>query len=196
MIGGKRPQEHGDRKLTQHNPSGNRGGRWGPRWLRWKQLYSYFYTGVSPAASELYLFGMYTMTKTAICRILPIRLLTFLSSAACFLLFFFRIFYWKCFACKYMGQLLTFLTFLWSAMQCITHNPNAEDRTIHYQTLNYVCWVSCVGEAGVFCSCCDVQKVPLFSRELCGYLHDCKHSHSVVAIPINSFTYSFCLTFF
>lgn len=112
MIGGKRPQGHGDRNLTQHNPSGNLEGRWGAWWLRWKQLYSYYYTGVSAAASVLHYFLSTQWTKPPsvtwrrICvtvpSYLPIRWLHFITLAACdfnfswFILPYF--FYHKCVA--------------------------------------------------------------------------------------------------
>lgn len=47
MVGSNRAEEHGERNLSHYNPSGRRGERWGPWWLRWKQRYLCFCTGVS-----------------------------------------------------------------------------------------------------------------------------------------------------
>lgn len=49
MVGAERAEERGDRKPTHSNPSGRRGGRSGPWWLRWKRRCVCACAGVSAA---------------------------------------------------------------------------------------------------------------------------------------------------
>lgn len=149
MIGDNRAEEHGERNLSQHNPSGHRGGRWGPWWLRWKQHYSYFYTGVSPAV--LYLFDSNRLT---ICLMHFAWL--FLYGDQSDYLFRYHLWLYSHDLAYLYGALIS-VSHIPVVCKFITYNRDAEvtDRTDHYQThITYRlldgCGAGCVRETGVF----------------------------------------------